>query len=300
MSTSVNTDKLDSLLNDRVLLVESLENKQVEASDDETITSLVGKVNTIVSGELETDPYFNTSGTMNTNTTSDKVYCHILSIFNKVPDNILQVMLTNPSVSLYSCGFYGITNIHLKSSYNYIGTSLQSLCMYLPNISSITWDSNLDTSVFTSFKQMFLGCSNLTTIDLSGLDTSGVTDMSSMFSSCASLSSMSFDGWDTSHVTDFSNMFNWCTSLTYLDLSSFTFGDGLTINLYNMYYYSLTYLDISGFDFVNTTSTLNYITSLTNNVRSDCFIYVKDQANLDYFVSKRTSGQLTNIHVKEV
>lgn len=300
MSSSVNVDKLDSLLNDRVLLVESLENKQVEASDDETITSLVGKVDTIVTGELETDPYFNTTGTMNTNTTSEKIYCHILSIFNKVPDNILQYMLTTPGVVPYSCGFYGITNIHLKSSFTYKGDSLQSLCMYLPYISSITWDSNLDTSVFTSYKQMFLGCSNLTTIDLSGLDTSNVTNMSNMFSSCASLTSMSFDGWDTSHVTDFSNMFNWCTSLTYLDLSSFTFGDGLTINLYNMYSNALTYLDISGFDFVNTTSTLSQVSTLVNNVKTDCFIYVKDQANLDYFVSKRYYGKLTNIHVKEV
>lgn len=67
-----------------------------------------------------------------------------------------------------------------------------------------------NTSSVTNMKQMFDGCTSLTSIPL--LDTSNVTTMSSMFHGCTALTSIPLV--DTSLVTDMFGMFNGCTSLT--------------------------------------------------------------------------------------
>ena len=95
---------------------------------------------------------------------------------------------------------------------------------------------------------MFNGCSNLTTLDLSGLNTTNVTSMQSMFQDCRSLTSLDLSGLNTTNVTNMGGMFNDCGSLTSLDLSSFD-----TSKVTDMKYMfrdcsSLTSLDLSSFD----------------------------------------------------
>ena len=68
---------------------------------------------------------------------------------------------------------------------------------------------------------MFINCSNLTSLDLSGLDTSAVTTMEEMFANCSHLTSLDLSGFNTSAVTNMYQMFFDCKSLTFLDLSSF-------------------------------------------------------------------------------
>ena len=68
---------------------------------------------------------------------------------------------------------------------------------------------------------MFSGCTNLTSIDLSGLDTSDVTNMYSMFGGCFSLTNLDLSHLDTSNVTYMVYMFGGCSGLTSLDLSTF-------------------------------------------------------------------------------
>ena len=68
---------------------------------------------------------------------------------------------------------------------------------------------------------LFNGCSNLVSADLSQLDTSNVTTMGYMFTDCHSLESVNLRGLDTSNVRYMDSMFYYCKSLTSLDLSSF-------------------------------------------------------------------------------
>ena len=73
-----------------------------------------------------------------------------------------------------------------------------------------------------SLKELFVGCSSLESIDLSGFYTDNVTDMASMFSGCSSLQSITFgDNFDTSSVENMISMFDGCSSLQNLDLSGF-------------------------------------------------------------------------------
>lgn len=89
--------------------------------------------------------------------------------------------------------------------------------------------ANLDTSNVTSMNNMFYGCSQLTTLDLSSFNTSNVTDMNYMFGGCSKLTTLDLTSFDTSNVTKMSYMFNGCSSLTTLNVSNFN-----TSNVTNM------------------------------------------------------------------
>ena len=80
---------------------------------------------------------------------------------------------------------------------------------------------NLNTSEVTDMHDMFVGCENLTSLDVSGFNTEKVTDMSSMFDGCKNLSSLDVSGFKTDKVTDMSGMFLRCSKLTSLDVSGF-------------------------------------------------------------------------------
>lgn len=89
------------------------------------------------------------------------------------------------------------------------------------NIKTIIFSKEIDTSNVTSMYAMFMTCSNLINVDLSGFDTSNVTNMCGMFSQCYALTSVDVSSFDTSSVTNMNSLFNQCRSLTSLDLSSF-------------------------------------------------------------------------------
>lgn len=93
---------------------------------------------------------------------------------------------------------------------------------------------------------MFEGCINLSSIDLTNLDTTGVSNFNSMFKNCKSLESLDVSKLNTTSALDMRYMFDGCTRLMSLDLSSFN-----TVNATNMYRMfagckSLTSLNLSG------------------------------------------------------
>ena len=119
------------------------------------------------------------------------------------------------------------------------------------NLKTIKFGNCFDTSSVTDMCAMFIDCTSLTSLDLSGFDTSSVTDMRSMFDHCTSLTSLDLSGFDTSSVTDMGAMFQNCASLTSLDVSSFD-----TSNVTHMFFMfdcceSLTSLDLASFDTSN-------------------------------------------------
>ena len=75
----------------------------------------------------------------------------------------------------------------------------------------ISCGDNMKVSTMTN---LFNGCTNLTSVSLSG--TSTVDDMNSMFRDCTSLTRVSL--FNTSVATDMGGLFNGCTSLTSVSL----------------------------------------------------------------------------------
>ena len=64
---------------------------------------------------------------------------------------------------------------------------------------------------------MFYGCCNLASLDLSSFNTRKVVYMNSMFGFCTLLTSLNLDGFDTTYVQDMSGMFNECKNLSNLE-----------------------------------------------------------------------------------
>ena len=83
----------------------------------------------------------------------------------------------------------------------------------------------LNTSNVTNMREMFLGCSNLSSINVSDWNTSNVTNFSYMFYNCSSLASIDVSNFNTSNAEDFGAMFEKCSSLTSIDTSSFDYSN---------------------------------------------------------------------------
>ena len=81
--------------------------------------------------------------------------------------------------------------------------------------------TNFDTGNVTDMCRMFQGCYGLTSLDVSKFNTSKVTDMCWMFFGCHKLTSLNVSKFNTTEVTDMSDMFENCYALTSLDLTNF-------------------------------------------------------------------------------
>lgn len=115
-------------------------------------------------------------------------------------------------------------------------------------LSSIEGMENLNTESAKVMVQMFYGCKQLESIDLSHFNTGNVTDMSGMFRNCSSLKSLDLRSFNTEKVTSLVSMFDSCFNLTSVDLSSFNTGNVTYMN--SMFYRcgKLKELDLSNFD----------------------------------------------------
>ena len=80
---------------------------------------------------------------------------------------------------------------------------------------------NLNTSEVTDMREMFYGCSGLTSLNVSNFNTSAVWGMKGMFSGCSSLTSLNLSNFNTSAVESMWGMFSGCSGLTSLNLSNF-------------------------------------------------------------------------------
>lgn len=89
-------------------------------------------------------------------------------------------------------------------------------CNKLQNVIGL---NGLDVSEVTDFDSIFIGCSALKNVDLSGWNTGNSETFAGMFCDCSSLEHVNVANWDTKNCTDVSIMFNGCTNLKCLDVS---------------------------------------------------------------------------------
>ena len=123
------------------------------------------------------------------------------------------------------------------------------------------WVFNIGPYSGGDMRDMFNGCNNLTSLDLSGWDTSKVTDMPGLFASCSSLTSLDVSGFNTSNVTSMSYMFYGCNNLTSLDLSGWDTSKVIYMGQMFRNCSSLTSLDLSGWNTSNVTDMTNIFQS---------------------------------------
>ena len=176
-------------------------------------------------------------------------------------------------------------------------------CTSLTEIEGI---ENLNTEEVTNMGDMFWGCYDLTTLDVSNFNTQKVENMRNMFASCTVLKSLNVSNFDTQKVKDMSKMFYNCYDLTTLDVSNFD-----TQNVEDMSYMfssfnSLTSLDLSNFDTKEVTDMSSMFwnsSALTTIYVSDKFVTTKvssgddmfkDCKELKGFIEQKTNTDKTN------
>lgn len=147
-----------------------------------------------------------------------------------------------------------VTSVIVDAScLNYSGKTLSGLFSQLSNVTAITNLTNLCTDDVENMYYMFLDCSSLTTLDLSGFNTANVTWMYDMFGGCSAITLLDLSSFDTSKVTTMEAMFYKCSSLTSLDLTGFNTSS--VTNMSEMFEgcSGLTSLNISSFNTANVT-----------------------------------------------
>ena len=159
-------------------LAQKLTAKGVEASETETMTSLINKIDNLPTGQSDIDfssltewQYFSYYNNRNTLVAKLK--------YSDTSNG------TNFSNMFYSCS--GLTTIPQLDTSK--GTGFSGMFY---SCSGLTTIPQLDTSKGTGFGSMFNGCSKLTTIPQ--LDTSNGTNFSNMFYSCSALTNLTIAG----------------------------------------------------------------------------------------------------------
>ena len=111
----------------------------------------------------------------------------------------------------------GLTSMKSMFYGGYDTSDYDDLCLYATVIEGM---ENLVTDNVTDMSDMFHGCHQLTSLDLSHFNTSKVTNMSKMFINCG-LSSLDLSHFTTDNVKYMNSMFHGCELLTSLNLNSF-------------------------------------------------------------------------------
>ena len=151
--------------------------------------------------------------------------------------------------------FEGLTRIeHL----DYLNTSevevMQSMFSFCTSLETLDL-SSFNTEKVTNMFEMFVGSTNLRTINLpKGFIGSNVTDLNGMFRGCASLTELDLSGSNAEKVKNMGNMFNGCVALSNLNLSGFKTGSLTDMRYLFSSCQSLESLDLSGFNTENVTS----------------------------------------------
>ena len=214
---------LTQLQTDKATLVTNLVAKGVDATNDETFTTLVPKVASIQGGGTEPifTGHYDAEGLKQIGWTDEEInYYNQKGVqWNESENNYFKLTQTelagddsnstrflpkNTTKNNFS-GYKRLLAIPLLDT-----RKVTSMGSMFQSCSSLTTISLLDTSNVTNMSSMFYGCYSLTTIPQ--LDTSKVTYMNYMFYGCYSLTTIPL--LDTSSVTSVGSMFSSSTSLT--------------------------------------------------------------------------------------
>ena len=181
--------------------------------------------------------------------------------FKKITSNNLEsidlsrlvIVNDKPMVKdMYDIETKNIKNIVFDESFKtYAPTSLEHFFAGFSTLETISGLEYLNTANVKYMSDMFGGCQNLSSLELSKFNTEKVTDMSGMFYGCQKLSSLDLSKFNTEKVTYMSSMFEDCQELSSLDLSNFNTKEVKQMNSMFLGCSALTSLDVSNFNTQN-------------------------------------------------
>lgn len=163
-----------------------------------------------------------------------------------------------PTLKDLSYAFHECTNLttaNISTSLIDYVTDLTSMFHDCRSLTSVTFPSTFNTKRVKTMANMFRGCVNLTSCDISNLDTTRCTSYENMFYDCTKLTDITFGtNWSFKRVASLDYMFFNCrslTSVTFADIDNHTTSS--VTNYLNMFYNcsSLSTLSFSATKFLN-------------------------------------------------
>lgn len=147
--------------------------------------------------------------------------------------------------------------------------------------------SSVNTANFTSMYEMFSGCGNVTSLNISHFDYSKVANMSNMFYNCVKLSG-TFTIGGNNKVTNMQYMFYGCKSLTNIDLTNLQLD--LVTNMQYMFQNcsNLTEIRMGGNPAKITNA--NYVVNMFSGVASEGVFYYNSEYDYSKIINVLPSG----------
>ena len=181
----------------------------------------------------------------------------------------------------------------------YFYSDSSSLFREFNNVETINFGDYIDTSNVVDMNSMFLRCSRLSSLNLSGFSTPNLTNMNSMFFRCEVLQNITFPSTFTaSSVTGMDQAFRECFYLTSLDLSYFNTQS--LKGLYYTFYYCSRLTNITFGNNFNTSKVTNMQTTFgkcTSLTSLDLSVFtLKDGVNISSIFYGDT--KLANIDIR--
>ena len=175
----------------------------------------------------------------------------IFDRFGSVDDttpNTIEIQAASPSgEKIYAHYDNGEITVSTHANTIYLNADCSAMFKNMAQLTEIQWGNFFESEALTEVREMFMGCSSLYRVNLTGiLNTANVTDMSHMFDGCSSAISIHL-GLDfyTSNVTTMGYMFNDCSTASIIERGPH-FNTGMVTNMDHMFSncYSLDKLEM--------------------------------------------------------
>ena len=238
---------------------------------------------------------------------ADRAFIYDLNTATTISDYVAELDATNTTLTFKKITSNNLESIDL-SRLVIVNDKPMVKDMYdieTKNIKNIVFDESFKTYAPTSLEHFFAGCSTLETITgLEYLNTANVKNMSNMFSGCQNLSSLDLSKFNTEKVTNMSGMFYGCQKLSSLDLSKFNTKEVKHMNSMFESCSALSSLDLSNFNTANVESMGNMffncsaLSSLTLSNFNTANVEFMD--NMFNGCSALTSLDLSNFNTEKV
>ena len=199
---------------------------------------------------------------------------------------------------------------YMPWSYTWSINSDENSFEFESNLTNVTFGDNFTTASVTNMSNMFSGCANLTSLDVSKFNTTNVKTMTRMFALCKKITTLNVSGFNNNSVTRFDDMFAGCELLQTLNIDSdfitskavsLTGGKGLgmfsnclslkTLNLSNSNVSNVKYMSYV-FKNCNALETLNISGWTTTNL--------EDMSEMFYGCKKLTTLDISNFNTANV
>ena len=104
-----------------------------------------------------------------------------------------------------------VSGFDMSSCYYF--AAMFSECKNLVSVDMFTYNYDTSISDHTDFKEMFFGCLNLESVDLSRIHASNIVNMGQMLRECSKLTSVDLSGFETSKCEYLMGLFLGCSGL---------------------------------------------------------------------------------------